>query len=332
MPSLPAAEVRRQIARRTPDPVYLITGDDGVEMSRLAGDIAGLVEDGLRAFNVERLYANEKGVTPAAIAESARILPMMADRRVVVVLRAERILKPKRRAKADAEEGEEPSDGTEALEAYVKNPVPETTLVLVAEDVDRSRKLYKALQKHATLVECWGLKSGARDPRRIGKWDLERIARDAAALATRSAKDAGYALDPAAARVLAARAGADITTLRGDLERLLLYVGERRTISVRDVQDTASGETLQDEWAVADAIQRRDAAGALRQLALAFDAGGVSYQILGQLAYVVREKLVDARRVPAAVDALFRTDLDLKTSGGDPRVLLERLVVELCRG
>ena len=34
--------------------------------------------------------------------------------------------------------------------------------------------------------------------------------------------------------------------------------------------------------------------------------------------------------MPAAVEALFRTDLDLKTSGGDPRVLLERLVVELC--
>ena len=34
---------------------------------------------------------------------------------------------------------------------------------------------------------------------------------------------------------------------------------------------------------------------------------------------------------PAAVEALFRTDLDLKSSGGDPRVLLERLVVELCR-
>ena len=27
----------------------------------------------------------------------------------------------------------------------------------------------------------------------------------------------------------------------------------------------------------------------------------------------------------------FRTDLDLKSSGGDPRVLMERLVVELCR-
>jgi DNA polymerase III delta subunit len=31
-----------------------------------------------------------------------------------------------------------------------------------------------------------------------------------------------------------------------------------------------------------------------------------------------------------AVDSLFRTDLDLKRSAGDPRVLLERLVVELC--
>ena len=56
-------------------------------------------------------------------------------------------------------------------------------------------------------------------------------------------------------------------------------------------------------------------------------------KILGQLGWFVREKLpaADARRVPAAIEALFRTDLDLKSSGGDPRVLLERLVVELCR-
>jgi DNA polymerase III delta subunit len=35
-------------------------------------------------------------------------------------------------------------------------------------------------------------------------------------------------------------------------------------------------------------------------------------------------------RLPAAIDALLRTDLALKSSGGDPRILLERLVVELC--
>ena len=36
--------------------------------------------------------------------------------------------------------------------------------------------------------------------------------------------------------------------------------------------------------------------------------------------------------VRPAIDALFRTDLDLKRSAGDPRILIERLIVELCAG
>jgi DNA polymerase III delta subunit len=85
---------------------------------------------------------------------------------------------------------------------------------------------------------------------------------------------------------------------------------------------------------VTTAIQRGNGAEAIRQLGLALDAGSVPYMILGQLAWFVREKLaeVDPRRVPAAVESLFRTDLELKSSAGDPRVLLERLVLELCRG
>ena len=88
----------------------------------------------------------------------------------------------------------------------------------------------------------------------------------------------------------------------------------------------------QDDWAVTNAIQQRNAKEALRQLALSLDAGGVPYMILGQLAWFVRERLsgADPRRVPRAVEALFRTDQEMKSSGGDPRVLLERLVVELC--
>jgi hypothetical protein len=55
------------------------------------------------------------------------------------------------------------------------------------------------------------------------------------------------------------------------------------------------------------------------------------YMILGQLAYFVRTKLAfeDVPRVRAALDALLRTDVDLKSSGCSA-VLLERLVVELC--
>jgi DNA polymerase III delta subunit len=50
--------------------------------------------------------------------------------------------------------------------------------------------------------------------------------------------------------------------------------------------------------------------------------------LLGQLR-AAAERL-PASRVPAAITAVLRTDLALKSSGGEPSVLLERLVVELC--
>src|SRR6185295_1318419 len=142
MPVVPASTVRKQVAQRKPDPVYLFVGDDEAEMSRLSAEISALVEDELRAFNAERFYAGERGVTPAAVVEAARTLPMMSDRRVVTLLRAEKMLKPKRRGKAAAEEpadepDAEPPTELDVLEAYIKDPVPETTLVILASDVDR---------------------------------------------------------------------------------------------------------------------------------------------------------------------------------------------------
>jgi DNA polymerase-3 subunit delta len=322
--------VRAQIAKGCLDPLYLIVGDDDAEMSRLANDIAASVEDELRAFNVDRLYATDKGVTPAAIVESARMLPMMADRRVVVVLRAEKLLKPKRRKgddEAEETEAEETSPKSDLLGAYAQAPEPQTTLVFVANDIDRSRRLTKLLLKHATVVECWGLK-GSKD----AKIDLRQVARQAEQLVRQAVAAAGQQIDAPAARLVAERAGADIARLRGDIERMLLFATGKPRITLADVQEVVSAETAQDDWAVTNAIQRGDSAEALRQMALALDAGGVPYMILGQLAWFVREKLPlsDPRRVPEAVEALFRTDLDLKSSGGDPRVLLERLVVELC--
>jgi DNA polymerase-3 subunit delta len=328
-PSTPQA-VRKQIASGKLDPVYLIVGDDEAEMSELASGISATVEDELRAFNVERIYASDKASTPAAIAEAARLLPMMSTRRVVVVLRAEKFLKPKRKGKTEEIGDDESVAGgdADALEAYVKAPEPQNVLVLVAADVDRTRRLYKALQKQATIVECWGLK-GSKDAR----VDLRQVARQAEQLVRQAVGDAGQQIDAAAARLVAERAGTDITRLRGDVQRLLLYAAGKPRITMADAQEVVSAESAQDDWAVTNAIQRGDTAGALKHLGLSLESGAVPYMVLGQLAWFVREKLpvVDARRVRPAIEALFRTDLDLKSSGGDPRVLLERLVAELCR-
>jgi DNA polymerase-3 subunit delta len=333
MPPSSVADVRAAIKKGALAPLYLILGDDEAEMARLAGDLAGVVEDELRVFNIERIYAGEKGGSAAAIVEAARQLPMMGDRRVVIVLRAERLLKAKRRGRAaedgdDEEDAEAPSD-LDVLTDYVQKPGSSSTLVLVAADVDKARRLGKAILKHATLVECWGLKK-EKSPRYI---DLREAARSAEQLVRKAVAESGQQIEPAAAKLVAERAGVDIVRLRGDLERLMLYAAGKPTITLADARDIVSAETAQDDWAVTNAIQNRNAGEALRQLALALEAGAVPYMILGQLAWFVRDKLanIDPRRIPGAIEALFRTDQDLKSSVGDPRVLLERLVVELCR-
>jgi DNA polymerase III delta subunit len=317
-------DVKKEIAAGKPSSVYLLVGDDDGALTALANDFASLVEEDLRPFNHDRFHATDRAATPEAVVEAARTLPMMAARRVVVVLRAEKWLKPARAAA----EGDGPGE-LGALERYVAAPDPQTTLVLVAADVDKTRRLTKALYKQGTVVEAWGFKAD----REMRSGELWEIVRQGQAWVQREAKAAGRTVDPDAARLLAERAGGDIGRLRADVGRLLVYGGERTRLTREDAEEIASGKTSQDRWAVPNAIERGDAATALRELALALDSGVVPYLMLGQLAWFARDKLarVNPDGVRGAIAAVFRTDVEIKSSGGDPRVLLERLVVELCQ-
>ena len=83
-----------------------------------------------------------------------------------------------------------------------------------------------------------------------------------------------------------------------------------------------------------NAIEAGQGADALRQLALMLESGAPPEKILGQLGWLVRTKFPNLApaNLLSAVRGVFRTDLALKRSAGDPRVLLEQLVVELCVG
>jgi DNA polymerase III subunit delta len=317
MPALTASAVRKQIESGRVDAVYLLAGEDEIEKSALAAEFSRLVEEGLRAFNVERIHAGEyttgdklaDGV--AGIVDAVRTLPMMAPRRVVVVMQAEMVIAPRRESEAAA-------GAIERLEELVKNPDPTATLVLVASAVDKRSRVFRTLQKHATVVECGVLETAADAER----WVQTRVAA------------AGAAIDPAAARLVAQRAGVDVRRLRADVERLLLYALGQKQITVEDVRAVTGPAALQDDWAMTNAIEAGETGEALRQLALIMDAGAPAEKVLGQLGWLVRAKfpaLAPAQLQPA-VDALFRTDVDLKRSAGDARILLERLVVELCGG
>jgi DNA polymerase III subunit delta len=315
VPTATPAAVRKQIAAGATDPLYFLQGEDDVEKLALAHEFEGLVDEGIRAFNVERIHAGDgaSGDKLAAVAGSivaaARTLPMMAPRRVVLVIQAEGLLVPKR-------ESEAASRALDQLEELFTRPDKETTLVLVAGSVDKRSRMYKLLVKHAVLVECGTIESLADAER----WVKNRVTA------------AGVEIEPAGARLLAERGGTDVKRLRNDVERLLLYALGQRTILLKDVREIVGPAVLQDDWAMANAIEAGDPRSASRQLALMLDAGAPPEKILGQLGWLVRTKFPAQAptRLRDAIEALLRTDLDLKRSGGDPRILLDRLVVELC--
>src|SRR5690606_22674778 len=104
------------------------------------------------------------GGTPVDIVAAASNLPMLGARRIVIVLRAERLLKPKRGGKTADDEESSGGGGaddvpavadTGGLEAYIAEPASFSTLVFVASEIDRTRRLTKRLLEngHVTIFD-----------------------------------------------------------------------------------------------------------------------------------------------------------------------------------
>jgi DNA polymerase III subunit delta len=304
VPPVATSVLRKQIASSTTGPLYALVGGDDMEKSAVAAEFAEMVDEGLRAFNVERMYGGEISVSD--LADAANTLPMMAPRRVVIVLEAEKLFIPKRESKAAEEE-------QQRLEKFLQAPPESTTIVFVCGALDMRRRVVKQLVSQAQIVKCGVIENEAD----AESWVKVRAARD------------GITLDPATPRALVARTGLDVVRLRAGLERVSLYAMGQPAVTPEDVRLAVSaGPEAHTDFGIANAIQRNDVREALREVGRSLEAGMVPFFILGQLRLAAQR--LPRRRIKSAVEAVFRTDIALKSSGGDPRILIERLVVEMC--
>ena len=284
--------------------MYLLVGADAVERSAVAGEFSALVEEELQPFNLERYHGAD--ITADALIDAANVFPLLAPRRIVIVLEAERLLTPKR-------ESREAEEQAARLERFLDDPSPSAVIVFECGALDMRRRISKQLLRQGQVVDCGTIEDEAA----AEKWVRARAAQENAPL------------EPAAVRAVVERAGLDIGRLRAALERVSIYAMGQKSISAADVAESvAAGPEAQADFGIAKAIWRDDAREALRELALATEAGAAPVLLLGQLR-AAAERLAPGR-VPAALGAVLRTDLALKSSGGEASVLLERLVVELC--
>jgi DNA polymerase-3 subunit delta len=326
---LKVVDVRKQIASGETGPLYLLEGEDLQSRHDLAMEFGALVDEGLQAFNVQHLYANEATTTAtrdALIAEvlaSARTLPMMAPRRVIAVHEAERLLSPR---KSKDEEPDAPAEAAarrkrsktpaEELEEYFAAPEMLTTLIFVAGALDDNRRLVKLLRKHGETVRCGVLES----PADAAKWIRARLETDK------------LSIEPQAITTLLHATGLSLGRIREEIEKLALFAAGESTVTAHHVKEMVRPEVEPSEgFALGKAIWNGDARKALREVDAQFDAGLQPVQVLGQLRAAARGTMQTSdERVRRNLDAVFRTDLAMKSSGTEPRYLIERLVFELC--
>jgi DNA polymerase-3 subunit delta len=135
----------------------------------------------------------------------------------------------------------------EAVAAAVGGLPPELTVVLIARD--------KAPAKLAKAVKA------AKGE--IHEFEAPK-ARDMPRLLVGEAKGLGFALEPAAARILVDRMGVNPVRLRNELGRLALWAGDGGQVTAADLDAMVSDTSEAAVWALSDALLERDAGKALR--------------------------------------------------------------------
>lgn len=240
MPRVTPDQLRRHLAKNAPEGSWYIHGTEPILKDEVVALlIERALDPSLRDFNLDILSAQQ--LEPDALASACSTLPMMADRRVVVV--------------RDIESWKRKTKAKQPAVQYLQRPAPETVLLIVQgndDDPDAD------LAQHCTTVDCRELVGDALD-----EWVDARLAA------------AGVTLMPDAREHLLRATGADLGILAAEAQKLGGLGGaEPLTLdTVGALVGVRHGETA-DDWR--DAILRDDVATATAVLPRLLEQSGMS--------------------------------------------------------
>jgi DNA polymerase-3 subunit delta len=133
----------------------------------------------------------------------------------------------------------------DAVAAAIGTLPPDLTVVLVAR-AKAPAKLSKAVKAAQGEIHEFEAPKPREMPRQL----------------LGEAKRLGFTLEPAAARALVDRMGANPVRLRNELERLMLWAGEGGVVTAADLEAMVSDTSEAAVWALSDALLERDSAKA----------------------------------------------------------------------
>lgn len=183
-----------------------------------------------------------------------------------------------------------------AIEAYAKDPNPDAVIIFVADhisipsdvrrmdltDKERYERLRETMGEYCAIVELGRVEEGD-----AVRWIQEYCS-------TQQVK-----VEPEAARELVDSLGGDMMMISNELEKLVLYVGEKKRITLGDVETMVLAAKQRSLYELTDAISSRDRTRALEMLEAILSTGDGDEAAIGHLymlAKTFRQMLVILER------------------------------------
>ncbi len=114
------------------------------------------------------------------------------------------------------------------LEELIQSSLPKkTVLIFTAPGVDKRKKLFRIMEKRARVVDCT-VKEERYGPGPDKAFFEDRVRETLSA--------AGKKISPRALQKMYERSGKEIRLLNSELEKLIAYLGDRKEVTVQDVE------------------------------------------------------------------------------------------------
>jgi DNA polymerase III subunit delta len=308
-------------------PVYLVLGPEQFQCRRAVDLLKNkAIVPAALAFDYSEFCAGEDSIDD--IIKSANTYPMLSKRRVALVTSAEKF--------SDVDQ--------DTLLDSLKDFSPKGLLILLAEELDHRKKLYRTIRETGCVAEFAKLKGYA-----LERWAEAYVQRE------------GYRVSSAALKKILDLAGSDLQSLSTELDKLILFSGAQKNIPDAAIEDLVRGSRQHKTFDLIDAIALRDRTSALRLLENLISGGESPLAIVALMARQCRQVLIakdylrqkmDLREIatraqvlPFLMDKFMRqvrsadatavqemyirlADIDrkLKSSAADGRLLLEQVI------
>jgi DNA polymerase-3 subunit delta len=273
-----------ELQSRKMRPAYVFVGDEAFFRKRFRDAILEhLVPADLREFSLFEFDLAETDL--AEILDRARTPSLMAPFQVFFVRGVKNLF-----GRGSKEER------LVAIEEYCRNPNPDALIVFVADHIsipaDVRKMEIQDKERYQRIRDVMGQYCGIVELARVEEGDAVRWITDYCA-------GRGVKIESDGARELVDALGGDLMMISSELEKLTLYVGEKKRITLGDVETMVLAAKQRSLYELTDAISSKDRVRALEVLDAILASGEGEEAAIGHiymLAKTFRQMLIILER------------------------------------